>query len=138
MLSSNQVIVKKQSKLSKFKSVAKNLSNSSIVNLTTYMPSNILTVKKNYTSKNKLILLQTKTSSNNSKTNRLVIKSNASSRTRVAVTQASSTSAKTLNKIKVIHVSSNANNAKFIQTKRITAKAYNYILKRSQKINSTN
>ncbi len=59
-------------------------------------------------------------------------------RTRVAVTQAGGTGAETLNGIEVIHVSGNADNAEFIQTERITAGAYDYILKRGQGINSTN
>uniref|UniRef100_UPI0039BF6D19 autotransporter outer membrane beta-barrel domain-containing protein n=1 Tax=Escherichia albertii TaxID=208962 RepID=UPI0039BF6D19 len=48
------------------------------------------------------------------------------------------TGAETLNGIEVIHVSGNADNAEFIQTERITAGAYDYILKRGQGINSTN
>ncbi|MGQ7147492.1 hypothetical protein ACUOA8_53415, partial [Escherichia sp. SS-MK2] len=44
MLGSNQVIVEEQGKLSGFGGVAGNLSNSGIVDLTTYMPGNILTV----------------------------------------------------------------------------------------------
>ncbi|EIY6416210.1 TPA: autotransporter outer membrane beta-barrel domain-containing protein, partial [Escherichia coli] len=135
---SNQVIVEEQGKLSGFGGVAGNLSNSGIVDLTTYMPGNILTVGGNYTGRNGLILLQTETGGDNSKTDRLVIKGNASGRTRVAVTQAGGTGAETLNGIEVIHVSGNADNAEFIQTERITAGAYDYILKRGQGINSTN
>ncbi|HCP3616446.1 TPA: autotransporter outer membrane beta-barrel domain-containing protein, partial [Escherichia coli] len=138
MLGSNQVIVEEQGKLSGFGGVAGNLSNSGIVDLTTYMPGNILTVGGNYTGRNGLILLQTETGGDNSKTDRLVIKGNASGRTRVAVTQAGGTGAETLNGIEVIHVSGNADNAEFIQTERITAGAYDYILKRGQGINSTN
>lgn len=44
MLGSNEVIVEEQGKLSGFGGVAGNLSNSGIVDLTTYMPGNILTV----------------------------------------------------------------------------------------------
>ncbi|MFN0659328.1 autotransporter outer membrane beta-barrel domain-containing protein [Escherichia coli] len=138
MLGSNQVIVEEQGKLSGFGGVAGNLSNSGIVDLTTYMPGNILTVGGNYTGRNGLILLQTETGGDNSKTDRLVIKGNASGRTRVAVTQAGGTGAETLNGIEVIHGSGNADNAEFIQTERITAGAYDYILKRGQGINSTN
>lgn len=61
-----------------FGGVAGNLSNSGIVDLTTYMPGNILTVGGNYTGRNGLILLQTETGGDNSKTDRLVIKGNAS------------------------------------------------------------
>ena len=49
MLGSNEVIVEEQGKLSRFGGVAGNLSNSGIVDLTTYMPGNILTVGGNYT-----------------------------------------------------------------------------------------
>ncbi|MDC9132362.1 autotransporter outer membrane beta-barrel domain-containing protein [Escherichia coli] len=42
------------------------------------MPGNILTVGGNYTGRNGLILLQTETGGDNSKTDRLVIKGNAS------------------------------------------------------------
>ncbi|MGQ7189375.1 autotransporter outer membrane beta-barrel domain-containing protein, partial [Escherichia sp. HC-CC] len=67
-LGSNQVIVEEQGKLSGFGGVAGNLSNSGIVDLTTYMPGNILTVGGNYTGRNGLILLQTETGGDNSKT----------------------------------------------------------------------
>lgn len=138
MLDSNHVIVEEQGKLSGFGGVAGNLSNSGIIDLTAYMPGNELTVGGNYTGRNGLILLKTETGDDNSETNRLVIKGNASGRTRVAVTQAGGTGAETRNGIEVIHVSGNADNAEFIQTGRITAGAYDYILKRGQGINGTN
>lgn len=66
-----------------------------------------------------------------------MIKGNASGRTRVAVTRAGGTGWGHV--VEVIHVSgSNNDNAEFIQTERITAGAYDYILKRGQGINSTN
>lgn len=82
--------------------------------------------------------MNTALGNDNSATDKLVIKGNASSQTRVVVINAGGTGAQTLNGIELIHVDGNADSAEFIQAGRIAAGAYDYTLGRGRGSNRDN
>ncbi|WP_447722552.1 autotransporter outer membrane beta-barrel domain-containing protein [Edwardsiella tarda] len=138
MLASSQVNIAKDGILTGFGGVSGNVTNSGTLDLRADAPGNALTVGGNYTGNNGTLLMNTVLGDDNSATDKLVIKGDASGQTRVAVTNAGGTGAQTLNGIELIHVDGNADSAEFVQAGRIAAGAYDYTLGRGQGSNSGN
>lgn len=138
MLASSQVNIAEQGTLSGFGGVAGNLTNSGtiVTGVKGQQAGNVLTVGGNYTGNNGLLLMNTVLEDDNSATDKLIIKGNATGYTRVAVTNAGGAGAQTLNGIELIRVDGNADSANFVQTGRIAAGAYDYTLGRGQGANS--
>ncbi|AJG11413.1 autotransporter outer membrane beta-barrel domain-containing protein [Escherichia coli] len=130
MLASSLVNIAKNGKLTGFGGVVGNVTNSGSLDLRSAAPGNILTIGGNYTGNNGTLLINTVLDDSSSATDKLVIKGDASGKTRVAVTNVGGSGANTLNSIEVIHVDGNAANAEFIQAGRIAAGAYDYTLGR--------
>ncbi|EHS3895021.1 MULTISPECIES: autotransporter outer membrane beta-barrel domain-containing protein [Escherichia] len=138
MLANSQVTIAQQGTLSGSGGVAGNVTNSGTLDLRADAPGNVLTIGGNYTGNNGLLLMNTALGNDSSATDKLVIKGNASSQTRVVVINAGGTGAQTLNGIELIHVDGNADSAAFIQAGRIAAGAYDYTLGRGQGSNRDN
>ncbi|PVA00882.1 autotransporter, partial [Acinetobacter nosocomialis] len=79
-------------------------TNSGSLDLRSAAPGNILTIGGNYTGNNGTLLINTVLDDSSSATDKLVIKGDASGKTRVAVTNVGGSGANTLNSIEVIHV----------------------------------
>lgn len=138
MLASSLVNIAKNGNLTGFGGVVGNVTNSGSLDLRSEVPGNVLTIGGNYTGNNGTLLINTVLDDSSSATDKLVIKGDASGKTRVAVTNVGGSGAKTLNSIEVIHVDGNAANAEFIQAGRIAAGAYDYTLGRGQGSNYGN
>lgn len=138
MLANSQVTIAQQGTLSGSGGVAGNVTNSGTLDLRADAPGNVLTIGGNYTGNNGLLLMNTALGNDSSATDKLIIKGNASSQTRVVVINAGGTGAQTLNGIELIHVDGNADSAAFIQAGRIAAGAYDYTLGRGQGSNRDN
>ena len=138
MLASSQVNIAKDAILTGFGGVTGNVTNSGILDLRADAPGNILTIRGNYAGNNGTLLMNTVLNDDNSATDKLIIKGDASGQTRVKITNAGGTGAQTLNGIELIHVDGNSDSSEFIQAERIAAGAYDYTLGRGQGSNSGN
>ncbi|MED9650676.1 autotransporter outer membrane beta-barrel domain-containing protein, partial [Escherichia marmotae] len=98
---------------------------------------NVITVTGDYQGNNGNIVFNTVLAGDDSATDKLVVRGNTSGKTRVTVNQAGGTGAQTLNGIELIHVDG-LSDGEFIQTGRIAAGAYDYMLGRGQGNNSGN
>jgi len=138
MLASSLVNIAKNGNLTGFGGVVGNVTNSGSLDLRSEAPGNVLTIGGNYTGNNGTLLINTMLDDSSSATDKLVIKGDASGKTRVAVTNVGGSGANALNSIEIIHVDGNAANAEFIQAGRIAAGAYDYTLGRGQGSNYGN
>ncbi|MEI9141777.1 autotransporter outer membrane beta-barrel domain-containing protein, partial [Pseudomonas aeruginosa] len=86
MLASSLVNIAKNGKLTGFGGVVGNVTNSGSLDLRSAAPGNILTIGGNYTGNNGTLLINTVLDDSSSATDKLVIKGDASGKTRVAVT----------------------------------------------------
>lgn len=99
---------------------------------------NLLTVTGDYTSNNGTLVMNTVLGGDNSATDKLVIKGNASGDTLVTINNIGGSGNQTLNGIELIHVDGNSASADFIQNGRIAAGAYDYHLGRGEGANNNN
>ena len=136
LLTNSEVNIARQGILSGSGGVNGNLTNNGEIKLTSGAPGNMLTVGKNYSSNTGLLAINSVLGDDNSATDKLLINGNATGQTRVAITAVDKVGARTVNGIEVIHVDGSAENAEFIQTERLIAGAWDYVLKRGKGTNS--
>lgn len=119
--------------------VGGNLNNTGIVSLSRegHSAGGELTVNGNYTGNNGLLALRTVLGDDRSVTDKLTVKGDTRGTTRVTVTNAGGSGARTLNGIEVIKVEG-MSGGEFMQEGRIVAGAYDYTLVRGKGGNNKN